>query len=467
MNMIEKLPSGDWGLDHLLAGGFHRGSAYIVQGSPGAGKTILANQFCYSHVRGGSKALYISLLAESHHRMLSYMGDMRFYDPSLVPEYLQYVSGYGVLEREGLPGLLKLVQHETVRHGASVVILDGIFVAHSHVTDAEYRKFVHELQGIVSHLGSVLLILTHQDRRPHSPEHTMVDGWLELRDELKGFRSYRSIQVRKHRGSPMLSGRHLFKISDRGLAVFPRIEALKLPQTAQSESPARMSTGIEALDRITGGGLVGASATLIMGPTGTGKTTFGLHYLTQASADAPGVMLGFYESPARLTAKAASMGLDLQGAVDSGTIDLIWYPPAENLVEELAWKLIEHVKATSAKRVFIDGISALRDNLIAPERLPLMLNALNAQLAELGASVMYTGEVRAMHFPEAMPSDEISLFVENVIALSYMHNDQELSRTASVLKLRDSSFDPRANEYFIGPGGIQFGSGPGADRDGA
>lgn len=81
--MTEKLSTGINGLDRILHGGFRRGSAYIIQGPPGAGKTILANQFCYASVKSGGRSLYMSLLAESHDKMLAYMSELAFYDPPL------------------------------------------------------------------------------------------------------------------------------------------------------------------------------------------------------------------------------------------------------------------------------------------------------------------------------------------------------------------------------------------------
>ncbi|MFZ5721840.1 MAG: RAD55 family ATPase [Pseudomonadota bacterium] len=458
--MIERFSTGAAGLDQVLCGGFLRGSAYIVQGPPGAGKTILANQFCFSHIRSGGRALYMSLLAENHDRMMAYMGAMSFYDPSAVPKALQYVSGYGTLEREGLPGLLKLMQHEIKRHKATAVVLDGVFVAQSNVSEGEFRRFVHELQGVANFSEATLVMLTHQSRPQGSPEHTMVDGWIELCDELKAFRSYRTIQVRKHRGSKMLRGKHPFRITDSGLAVFPRVETTLEEGPSRGSSISRVSTGIEGLDHLTHGGWPEASAALVLGPTGVGKTTLGLHFVGQATPDEPALILGFYETPARLQAKARTIGLDLQGLCASGALEIIWRPPSENLVDELAWRVIERTRATRAKRVFVDGVVALRDNLIFPERLPSILNALNSYLRELGASALYTSEMREMHSPESLPTDEVSLIVDNVLLLTYLRRERALRRSLSIVKLRDGDFDPRAREFHVTARGIAFGPDP-------
>lgn len=402
----------------------------------------------------------MSLLAESHDKMLAYMSEMAFYDPAFTPANLQYVSGYGVLEREGLPGLLKLMQHEIKRHKADAVILDGVFIANSHVSEADFRKFVHELQGVASFSGAALVMLTHESRTAESPEHTMVDGWIELKDELKGFRSHRTIQVRKHRGSPILPGKHQIAITNEGISVFPRVE-MTIEQTPSAGMIARcLPTGVQRLDDMLGGGFAEGSATLLLGPTGAGKTTLGLHFLCQSTPAEPGILLGFYEPLARLGRKAASIGLDLDGALASGAVKVLSYPPSDNIVDELLWALVERVKATGARRVVLESVGAVRDNLIMPERLPFVLNALRSHLAAEGATMLFTHEIRNLHSPDAMPTDEISVMVDNVLTLSYLQQGMALRRNLSIMKLRDSDFDPRAVEFHIGRHGIAFGPHP-------
>ncbi len=97
----ERTPTGIPGLDEVLGGGLLRNAAYIVQGPPGAGKTILANQLCYNLAGRGGTALYISLLAESHDRLLGYLRQMHFYDAGAVPEKVFYLSAFPILQKEG------------------------------------------------------------------------------------------------------------------------------------------------------------------------------------------------------------------------------------------------------------------------------------------------------------------------------------------------------------------------------
>ncbi|HET6806080.1 MAG TPA: ATPase domain-containing protein [Frateuria sp.] len=459
--MIEKFSTGIEGLDQLTDGGFLRGSAYIIQGPPGAGKTILANQFCYAHVREGGRALYMTLLAESSSRMLSYVSQMGFFEGSALPDAMQYLSGYGVLEREGLPGLLKLVQHELKRHRATAMVLDGTFVAQSRASEQEFRAFIHALQGVAGIADAVLVMLTHQNRDSSCPEHTMVDGWIELSDETHGFRAYRTIQVRKHRGAAILPGKHRVRITQEGIAVFPRAESVLDATPAARAEAHRLATGHEGLDALLQGGLPAGSATLLMGPTGSGKTTLGLHFLSLANAQEPGLMLGFYETPAHIRQKARSVGLDLDTPLEDGTLELLWLPPAENIVDELVHDIVNRARARKVKRVLVDGLVAIRDSLVIADRMPYVINALSMQLKAIGASVVYTSEIPELQVDEArLPSDEISAMVDNVLLLNTGRRGHAFRRYLSVVKLRDSDFDPRTHEFHVDSRGIAFGPDP-------
>lgn len=64
-----------------------------------------------------------------------------------------------------------------------------------------------------------------------------------------------------------------------------------------SAGTGRMSTGVEQLDRMTRGALIHDTSTLLLGPSGAGKTTLGMAFLQQSSKAEPGLHFGFYESP--------------------------------------------------------------------------------------------------------------------------------------------------------------------------
>src|SRR5688572_6673508 len=57
----QQVPMGVGGLDEVLDGGLPAGRLYLVQGTPGAGKTTVGLQFLLEGVRTGERAMYITL----------------------------------------------------------------------------------------------------------------------------------------------------------------------------------------------------------------------------------------------------------------------------------------------------------------------------------------------------------------------------------------------------------------------
>ena len=57
----DKANFGIEGLDDITAGGLARGRLFLLEGSPGTGKTTIATQFLIAGAAAGERALYITL----------------------------------------------------------------------------------------------------------------------------------------------------------------------------------------------------------------------------------------------------------------------------------------------------------------------------------------------------------------------------------------------------------------------
>jgi len=190
------------GLDAISNGGFYRGGIYLFQGKPGAGKTILGNQICFGHVASGEKALFVTLLTESHGRMLSHLRCFDFFDSKQVGTSIKYVSGYQVLETEKLPGLLAFLRTTVRDSKASLLVIDGLITAGSVAeSDLELKKFIHELQVFIELVGCTAVMFTgaNGDAEQYAVR-TMVDGLVDLTFERVGMGIARSMEVVKLRG---------------------------------------------------------------------------------------------------------------------------------------------------------------------------------------------------------------------------------------------------------------------------
>ncbi|TDU26398.1 circadian clock protein KaiC [Panacagrimonas perspica] len=460
---LDQIPSGIPGLDTILRGGFLRAGITIIQGVPGAGKTILGNQLCYNHVANGGKAIYVTLLAESHARMMLHMSQLSFFNADLVPERLYLISAFRVLEESGLKGLQDLLRREIQKHGATVVVLDGLVAAEESATSArEFKKFIHELQTQASLTDCTIFLLTGAGSRPVAPEHTMVDGILELKSENVGRRTERVLVAHKMRGVDVLRGHHAMRITAGGMEVFPRIEAvIGDPDTPPAHVTRALSSGLPVLDRITGGGFPQGSTTLLVGAVGVGKTTLGLQFLSQCTADAPGVMLSFYDGPAALLTKAGNLGLNFADAVAQHAVEIIWQPITEGQLDEICDRFLRIVRLKKAKRVFIDGIGGLSRIAGDQDRLARVLAALNIEFQLRGVTAIYTAESDLSAAIHGKPFDGLSLqgvssVAHNIVLMRYVELRSELHRMISVLKVRSARIDSGLHLYTMGPKGIEI-----------
>lgn len=464
----ERVPSGVEGLDSILHGGFLRGGIYIVQGQPGSGKTILGNQLCFNHARRGGKALYVTLLAESHARMLMHIGGLQFFDAGAIPERVYYISAFPELESNGISGLMHLLRKEVRAHGADLLVLDGLVAAESYAgSDMAIKKFIHELQAQAAMQDCTMFLLTSSGPTFVTPEHTMVDGVVELSTRMSGWRAERDLQVIKCRGGGYLRGRHAYRIGDEGLVVFPRTEArLARPPTRARHEPGGLHTGLPQLDQMTGGGLPRHSTTMLIGPAGCGKTTLGLQFLGECSAGEPGLHLSFYDSDAALEQKIAELRLKVGPLVAAGTVELMWQPTTEALVDEACLALLDNIRRRGVRRLFIDGYEGFQKLADDPARVGHIFAALSAELRALGVTTVFTAQTEGLLGTETgVPLSGLSLrnassLAENIIVMRFVEHGVDLHRLVSVIKARQNRIDSRLRMFEIGPGGLAIDDDP-------
>ena len=452
------------GLDLILDGGLLEAGVYIVQGPPGAGKTILANQACFHHASEGGRAVYITLLAESHSRMFGHLHRMAFFDESKIPESVYYVGAFSTLESEGLDGLLTLVRGIVTKKSAGLAIIDGLVSAQETASsDREFKKFLHELQVLADLTRCIVILLTNAERQGgFFPEHTMVDGVLHLTDELSELRPLRHIRVLKLRGSGPVRGLHSVRISDRGFEVRPRLET-RLSATPVAEASiatgAKMGFGIPELDTMLRGGVRSGSITMLLGSSGSGKTVFGMQFLAEGlKRGERGLFFGFFEHPDAIVAKCQRVGINgIKDGIDSGLARVMWHRPIEGVIDEIGDSLFDAVRTLHPARVVIDGMHGFERAADLPERLSDVYSAIAQELERRRVTTLYTAETRGLFESDIhVPINGLSAATQNIILLRHVEHKAAILRALAILKVRDDDYDPKMREIKITDAGIRL-----------
>lgn len=498
---IERVPSGIAGFDQLLQGGFFKGETYLLMGPPGAGKTIFGNQTCFNHVANGGRAIYMTLLAETHSRMLTHMQSFEFYTAEPLANQLSYISGSATLEQKGLDALLTLIRKEVRKQHATLLVIDGTTTIEQTATSLRERKdFLHALSMIAESVGCVILLLMQFDRnRYDQPEHTMVDGLFQLSAYLDDMRSMREIQVHKFRGGGFLEGRHLYAIRDKGFIVHPRTEEVLKPLELPSTSPlmskaseANMEFGLERLDEMMHGGVPIGSTTMVLGSPGTGKTLLGLHFLNQGVSEGQqGLYFGFSETPEQLRQRmshflhpplqnhktsppqdnsattntkrsgASSQKQNMEGMHTNDLLEILWQPPMEDTIDVLAERLIETVRQRKVRRLFIDGLAGFQNTTASTERLRGFLAAIFTTLRTMDVTTIWAVELADLFTSDVvMPVlvSKMAIQVENIVFLRHVELYSQLYRLISIMKMRQSGYDPSIREFRITDRGLDVAS---------
>jgi circadian clock protein KaiC len=384
---------------------------------------------------------------------------MAFMDNRHAGTSVVYESAFDILRSDGLEGVLRYLTRNGKRQEASLIVIDGLFALEENAaSERAFREFINDLSVYADIVNCTILLLTNSKRDSGSPEFTMVDGWLHLGSDEDRFRTYRYLQVRKFRGSDFISGRHMSSITSDGFRVFPRLEAVIDEQESAPMRDQRLSTGVTGLDHIIRGGIPYSSTTLLVGPTGVGKTTLGLSFICESSEKEPGLFFGFYEDAHRLRRRASALGLNLGSLIDRGVVEVIHRSPTELLQDQLAEEILEAVRLRGVKRLFIDGVDAFKQAAINVQRLGRFFSTLTAILRCEGVTTIFTAELAEIIGGEhGLQFPAVSAIAENILLLRYAELESRLYRTLAILKMRESGFEPYVYEFTLGAEGFRLG----------
>lgn len=457
--------SGITGLDDILRGGFSRDRLYLVEGSPGAGKTTLALQFLMDGARCGERVLYITLsestaelesVAQAHDWSLD---GITIHEVLPSENILNPDEQYSIFHPSDVEmgattkEILRVVQELK----PSRIVLDSLSELQLLAANPLlYRRQVLAFKQFFAGRGCTTLFLddltaSSGDLHVRSIAHGVV-ALERMSTDYGGIR--RRLEVLKYRGVAFREGLHDYKIEHGGLTVYPRLIAAETRELIDRQT---FSSDISELDKLLGGGIEEGSSTLIAGPAGTGKSTLAVQFvhacLEQGKAAA---MFIFEESASNLLNRADSMGIHLRAHIASGLLTLKQIDPAQLTPGEFN-HVVCRVADEGAKIVVIDSLNGFLQAMPNERLLATHVHELLTYLGQRSVITLLIGVQQGMLGSNMSTQVDASYLADNVILLRYFEAMGEVRQAISIFKKRGSAHERTIRQMFISSTGVTIG----------
>ena len=462
-SMDARVSSGIPDLDLILGGGLTMHRTYLLEGTPGSGKTTLALQFLLAGAEAGENGLYITLsetaselreVARSHAWSLEGIELFELVnEQGLDPDSEQSILEPSEVELgETIQGVIDCVD----RLRPSRVVFDSLSEMRLLAQNSlRYRRQILALKHYFSTRECTVLMLDDRSSEPPDLQlHSIVHGVISLEHMAQDYGSERRrLRVVKMRGVKYRGGYHDFTIETGGVCVYPRIIA---PHGTEF-SGALVTTGVPHLDQMLGGGLTPGTNVLLNGPSGIGKTSTAVR--CGLSALERGVKAAYYlfdEGKATMLARARAMGMDLQPFMDNGQLQISQMDPAELSPGQFTNWVKAVVERDGVRFLVIDSLNALLQAMPDEKYLILQMHELLGYLNSKDAITMLVlgqhgivGDVRA--------EVDLSYLSDVILLFRYFEARGNVFKAVSVAKSRTTEHEPSIREFRLGRTGVLVG----------
>jgi len=468
---FDRASTGIEGLDYVLGGGFPRDRMYLIEGAPGAGKTTMAMQFLLAGARNGEAGVYATL-SETEHELRDVASSHKWSldgiticDLQTAEESLKADSQYTLFHPSEveLSETTRTVLEAVERVRPKRVVFDSLSEMRLLARDSlRYRRQILALKHYFTGRQCTVILLDYGggggngagnsgDFQLQSLTHGVI-GLDQLAPGYGGQR--RRLRVQKMRGIKFREGYHDYLIATGGLQIFPRLVAA---HHDGGGAVLDVTSGVAELDAMLGGGIESGTSTMIMGPSGVGKSTLTAQYIASAARRGErSVVYSFDESPATWTARAERLGMGMVAHLEAGLVTLRQVDPAELTPGELAEDVRRRVE-DGVRVVVIDSLNGYRNAMPEENFLILHLHEMLSYLSQRGVlSLLVMAQYGLVGQDVAAPVD-LSYLADTVILLRYFEAFGQVRQAISMVKKRSGPHEHSVRELRIGKTGLRVG----------
>jgi circadian clock protein KaiC len=457
--------TGIAGLDEILRGGLPPSNLYMLQGAPGAGKTTAALQFLRTGVEAGERCIYVSLsqtaaelesIAVSHGWTMEGIRVEELSASDAVHEAAEQTIFQTAELR--LDETRQAIERAIEEHKPHRLVYDSLLEIR--LITGDTPRFRRELLGFKAFLAKrnvvALLLDTQLGEGASNGEEVegIAHGVIRFDKSLDDYGPVRRrLEVSKMRGVPVADGYHDMAIREgEGVVVFPRI----VPGAeSESRKPDLIKSGVDTLDEMFGGGQESGTTTLVIGQSGTGKSTMASLYSTAALKRGESVALFLFEE--RLETffrRSEGLGMDLRQFHKDGRLVIRDFNPNEISPGEFAQVVQTIVTEENTRVVVIDSFTGYLNSLPHREKAVRDIQSLLKYLARAGVLTMLIVAQHGLLGQNVGIDVDVSFLGDTVLLLRIMEDDGRLRRNITVVKKRHGPHDLDVHELFIRSSGV-------------
>jgi circadian clock protein KaiC len=458
--------TGIEGLDDILCGGLTPFRLYLIEGVPGSGKTTLAMQYLMEGARNGESVLYVTLseteeelraMASSHEWNLDNVTIRELVPPEEALQPAEQYTMFHPAEVE-LSETTRTILADVERLKPTRLVFDSLSELRLLAGDPlRYRRQLLALKQFFRGRRCTVLLLDDLTSAGRDLQvQSIAHGVLLLEQLLPEYGSdRRRMRILKHRGRRFRGGYHDYVISAGGLRVYPRLVAAE--HRAKSLA-SRISSGIQALDDLLGGGLERGTSTLIVGAAGTGKSSLAAQFMSShAERGHKSVMYIFDEARSTLVSRSAGLGIALQKHADAGMVKIVQVDPSELTPGEFAHRIRREVEHNDVSCVVIDSLNGYLNAMPGERFLTIHLHELLMYLGEKNVATMLIGAHQGLIGTQMQTPIDASYLADAVLLLRYFEAQGAVRQAISVMKKRGGNHERTIREFKLEPGGIVVG----------